>query len=118
MPLKRVRPPRSIQGSTERDHAAWERQVQDQVGDTELTLGEVERLLFLDRNFSAKTNELQRQIDCLIDSVGLIRQTHTEEIHRHQVESNRRVAMLSNSVEELKRKLNEQEHTTWLLPLN
>jgi len=118
MPQKRVRPPRSIQGSSERDHAAWERQVQQKVGDTELTLGDVEFLLFLDRNFSARTNELQRQIDLLIDSIGLIKKNHGEEIHRQQVESNRRVAMLSNSVEELKRRLNEQENTTWLLPLN
>jgi len=118
MPLKRVRPPRNIQGSTDRDHAAWERQVQQQVGDTELTLGELEFLIFLDRNFSAKTNELQRQIDCLTDLVGLQKKNHSEEISRQQVESNRRVAMLSNSVEELKRRLNEQENTTWLLPLN
>jgi hypothetical protein len=99
MVQRRVRPPRGIQGSEERDHAAWERQVQQKVGDSNLSLGDVEHLLFLDRNYSHKTNELQSQIDTLKISVGLIKKQSAE-------------------IEELKRRLDEQEKTTWLLPLN
>ena len=137
MAPKQTRPSRTSQTSEDRVNAAWERGVQQKVGDTELTLGELEFLLFLDRNFSSKTNDLQSQINTLTEAVSLLVGQHNEEIQRQILEANRRVAMLHNSIEELKRSINELdnktlshtveeikrrldelENTTWLLPLH
>ena len=99
MALRKTRPSRTSQASPDRTNAAWEREVQRQLGDTDNTLGDVEYLLFLDRNYSSKTNRLQTQIDNLKVNSGLFNKMAAE-------------------IEDLKTRLDTLEKTIWLLPLN
>lgn len=71
MPL-RDRPSRESQASGDRVNAAWERGVQAKIGDSDLSIGDLETLLGMLASSGLRLLELERKIAELDNKISLI----------------------------------------------